>query len=445
MSDDFKMHMYGFVVTWLPVVWVFAVGACVGSLVNVLVYRLPKGLPVIVPSSRCPKCDTKLTFRENIPILGWLMLRGKCRFCKMPISPEYPIVETIVAVLFAATYLLWYVAIPNQTWLGVEWGAVKPEWAKNGVMETWPAFAVLLILLGSLVAMTIVDLKTYTIPLVLTWVPVGVALILHPVNTLLVDEFGLGYSAGTLGNWIIAIPEPGGWWWVGASGGAVIGLVIANVLVSTGAIGRSFADYEEWEAKAIAEEKAKRAAEAGESGESAEAEDPQADTPEMWVMYPHARREMVRELAFLAPAAALGWGGGILADRLGGAADVPLLLLVLTGVVMGYLVGGAVVWGVRIFGSFVFGKEAMGLGDVHVLAAIGACMGWPDAVLTFFAAVLVGLVMAVVGMVTKAKMARMMAFGPCLAIGAVVVLFGKPWIEAGLGALMHRGGPFNLP
>ena len=162
-------------------------------------------------------------------------------------------------------------------------------------------------------------------------------------------------------------------------------------------------------------------------------------------MYPQARREMVRELAFLAPAAAMGYGGAILVSNLGGAADVPTWLRVLTGVLMGYLIGGAVVWGVRIFVSIVFGKEAMGLGDVHVLAAIGACMGWPDAVLTFFAAVVVGLFMAITGMIFKAKTARMMAFGPCLAIGAVLVLFGKPLIEMGLGELLHRAGPFNLP
>ncbi|RNC81693.1 MAG: prepilin peptidase [Phycisphaera sp.] len=439
--SDFKMHAYGFVATWLPVLWVFAVGACVGSLVNVLVYRLPKGLPVIVPSSRCPKCDTKLTFKENIPILGWLMLRGKCKFCKQPISAEYPIVETIVAVLFAATYLLWYVAIPGREWLGVEWGAVKPEWARSGVWETLPAFTVLLILLGSLVAMTIVDLKTYTIPLVLTWVPVGVAVVLHPINTLFVEGDAPRYTAGTLGDWIFAIPDPSrSWWWLGLCGGAVIGLVIANFLVSAGLIGRSFADYDEWEAKAIEKEKAKRASEEGGS-----TEDPEANTPEMWVQYPHARREMVRELAFLAPAAALGWGGAILAQNLGGAADVPLWLRVLTGVMMGYLIGGAVIWGVRVFGSFAFGKEAMGLGDVHVLAAIGACMGWPDAILTFFAAVLVGLVMAVVGMIFKAKVARMMAFGPCLAIGAMVVLYAKPLIEIGLGELMGKPGGFDLP
>ena len=211
--SQFRMHAMSAMATWFPVVWIFMVGACVGSLINVLVYRLPKGLPVIVPSSRCPKCDTKLTFKENIPILGWLILRGKCKFCKQPISPEYPIVETFVALLFTAFYILWYVAIPNQTWLGVEWGYIKPEWARNGVAQTWPAFTVLIILLGSLVAMTIVDLKTYTIPLVLTWVPVGVALVFHPINAFTARGGDLRYTAGTLGDWIIAIPTPGDWWW----------------------------------------------------------------------------------------------------------------------------------------------------------------------------------------------------------------------------------------
>lgn len=437
--SQFRMHAVSALATWLPVVWIFMVGACVGSLVNVLVYRLPKGLPVIVPSSRCPKCDTKLTFKENIPILGWLILRGRCKFCKQPISPEYPIVETLVAVLFAAFYMLWYLTERNHTWLGVEWATVTPEWAFNGVAQTWPAFTVLIILLGSLVAMTIVDLKTYTIPLVLTWVPVGVAVIMHPINAFTARGGELRHAAGTLGDWIIAIPNPGDWWWVGAAFGAVIGLVVANVMMATGLIGRSFSDYEEWEKKALAELEAQKA-ETGEDEPS-----PGANTPGMWVQYPHARREMVRELAFLAPVAAIGWGGAALAQHFGGAADIPLWLRILTGVLIGYLVGGAVIWGVRIFGSLAFGKEAMGLGDVHVLAAVGACLGWPDAVLTFFAAVLVGLLMAIIGGVFRLKVARMMAFGPALAMGAVVVLVGKPWIEVGVGALMGRTGPFNLP
>ena len=86
---------------------------------------------------------------------------------------------------------------------------------------------------------------------------------------------------------------------------------------------------------------------------------------------------MIRELAFLAAPVGLAWGGGELAKHLGGGSPMPLVLQALAAVGMGYLIGAAVVWGVRIFGSLAFGKEAMGLGDVHVLAAIGACMGWP--------------------------------------------------------------------
>ncbi|MCR9076528.1 MAG: prepilin peptidase, partial [bacterium] len=103
--------------------FVIAVGACIGSLVNVLVYRIPLGLDVVVPTSRCPKCDHKLTWRENIPILGWILLRGKCRFCKAKISPEYPIVETVVAILFGAIWALWYI-VPEDAILGL--GQIAP-------------------------------------------------------------------------------------------------------------------------------------------------------------------------------------------------------------------------------------------------------------------------------------------------------------------------------
>ncbi len=422
-------------VNWVPVLFVFAFGACVGSLINVLVYRLPRGLPVVLPSSRCPCCATKLTWRENIPILGWLLLGGRCRFCKARISPEYPIVESIVALLFAATYVIWY--LPHSATAGINLSVlapVQPEWAKNGFLLTWPAFVTLLVLIGSLVAMTLVDFRTYTIPLVLTWVPALAALVLHPINALLVDP-GLRYTSGSLGHWVIASPGPDGWWWLGASFGGAAGVAIALGLVSLGWIGRSFADYNEWEREAIARHRQ----------EHPESLVPRADTPELWVQYPHARREMLRELAFLAAPVGLAWLGGELAQRLAGGHDMPLVLQSLAAVGMGYLIGAAVVWGVRIFGSLAFGKEAMGLGDVHVLAAIGACMGWPDTVLSFFAAVVVGLVSAVGGVLRGGGAARMLAFGPCLAIGALLVLYGKPLFEIGITALIRSPDPINLP
>ncbi|MEO1716474.1 MAG: prepilin peptidase [Planctomycetota bacterium] len=431
---DYPWHL-SLMVNWVPVLFAFAFGACVGSLINVLVYRLPLGLPVVLPSSRCPNCETKLTWRENIPIFGWVLLGGRCRFCRSRISAEYPIVELIVALLFAVTYLICY--LPHSVTAGVDlsWlASVQPEWAKNGFTRTWPTFSALLILIGSLVAMTMVDFRTFTIPLVLTWVPVLVAVVLHPVNALIVDP-GLRYSAGSLGGWVIAGPGEGGWWWLGASIGGVVGIGIALALVSLRLIGRSFADYDEWEAEALAKHRA----------EHPDADEPQSDTPELWVRYPHARREMIRELAFLAAPVGLAWGGGELAKHLGGGSPMPLVLQALAAVGMGYLIGAAVVWGVRIFGSLAFGKEAMGLGDVHVLAAIGACMGWPDAVMSFFAAVVVGLFSAIVGAIRGGATARMLAFGPCLAIGALLVLYGKPLFELAITALIRSSEPINLP
>ena len=83
---------------------VFWIGAAIGSFLNVVVYRVPAGLSVIWPPSRCPKCFHQLGAGENIPILGWLLLRGKCRHCKTPISIRYPIVEAATAIMFLLVY-----------------------------------------------------------------------------------------------------------------------------------------------------------------------------------------------------------------------------------------------------------------------------------------------------------------------------------------------------
>jgi len=80
--------------------WVFCFGATVGSFLNVVVYRLPAGKSLVRPGSRCPKCDRPIRPIHNVPILGWLILRGRCRDCGLPISPRYPLVEGAVAMLF---------------------------------------------------------------------------------------------------------------------------------------------------------------------------------------------------------------------------------------------------------------------------------------------------------------------------------------------------------
>ena len=80
---------------WL--IFFMLIGACVGSFLNVVIYRLPEGKSVIHPPSCCPRCGHRLAWYDNVPVLGWLWLRGKCRYCGEPISVQYPIIEAIVA------------------------------------------------------------------------------------------------------------------------------------------------------------------------------------------------------------------------------------------------------------------------------------------------------------------------------------------------------------
>jgi leader peptidase (prepilin peptidase)/N-methyltransferase len=87
-------------VAWLLAAWMFALGAAIGSFMNVVVYRLPAGLSLVRPGSHCPKCKTPLAARDNVPIFGWLWLRGRCRYCGEKISPRYPAVELLVACVF---------------------------------------------------------------------------------------------------------------------------------------------------------------------------------------------------------------------------------------------------------------------------------------------------------------------------------------------------------
>ena len=120
---------------------VFGLGAAIGSFLNVVVYRVPAGLSVIWPPSRCPKCLHQLGMGENIPILGWLLLRGKCRHCRTPISPRYPLIEAITAIIFVLVY--------NRFGLSI-------HTVGYSLLMCW------------LLALTLIDLDTMTLPNSLT-------------------------------------------------------------------------------------------------------------------------------------------------------------------------------------------------------------------------------------------------------------------------------------
>ena len=114
-------------------------GALVGSFLNVVIYRVPRDLSVVSPRSACPTCQTPIAGYDNIPVISWLLLRGKCRGCASPISARYPLVEAFTAAAFAG--LTWYL-------LGREPGLI-------------PWF---LVLAAGCIALAIIDLETKRLP-----------------------------------------------------------------------------------------------------------------------------------------------------------------------------------------------------------------------------------------------------------------------------------------
>ncbi len=111
-----------FVDVGIPLLIVFVLGAAVGSFLNVVVYRLPAGLSLLYPPSRCPKCKKRLRPYDNVPVLGWLWLRGRCRTCRQPIALRYPLTEFCTGGLFVAVFMAF--GMTWQTpghWLFVCW------------------------------------------------------------------------------------------------------------------------------------------------------------------------------------------------------------------------------------------------------------------------------------------------------------------------------------
>jgi leader peptidase (prepilin peptidase)/N-methyltransferase len=82
--------------------WMFVIGSVIGSFLNVVIYRLPRGMSLLHPGSSCPQCGHLIRWFDNVPILGWLWLRGRCRDCQAKISVRYPLVEAATAVIFVA-------------------------------------------------------------------------------------------------------------------------------------------------------------------------------------------------------------------------------------------------------------------------------------------------------------------------------------------------------
>lgn len=387
----------------LPVIlFLFGVGACVGSFLNVCVYRLPAQMSVISPPSRCPICGARLKFfGENLPIIGWFLIRGKCRYCKAPVSAQYMIIELIMSLVFVGLYAALYW---RESPFGNDW------WAHNTFWRTWPAFIALATLISGLVAMTLIDARTFTIPIEIPLVVTFTAFVAWPVQVL-IDPL-----SNMTPNWPIPVV---GWTGIAISAGGMAGILVGLILLRTGKLRMSFHDYDEY----------------------VKDDEPLAD-------YPHGRREMGVELLYLAPCLIGMVAGGFLARSLP-ASPPPEVLQAIGGSFAGYLSGGALVWGIRILGTLGFGREAMGLGDVHLLAAVGAVLGWFDPILIFFIAPFLALLWTA-GSLAMTKVLRTsrreLPYGPHLALATIIVMAARPWILVVLDRLFFHGMvPLPMP
>src|SRR4030042_2880585 len=141
---------------WSWMAFTFAVGACVGSFLNVVIYRVPRDKSLVTPPSSCPACGKHIRFYDNIPLVSWLVLGGKCRFCKARISPRYLVIELLTALVFTGVFMLYFRS-------GLRSGV--PSFLAGG----WVLYLVSIVLLSSLIAASAIDLEMWVIPLSICW------------------------------------------------------------------------------------------------------------------------------------------------------------------------------------------------------------------------------------------------------------------------------------
>jgi leader peptidase (prepilin peptidase)/N-methyltransferase len=347
---------------WVWIIPVVMIGACIGSFLNVVIYRVPLGMSVNNPKrSFCPICKNQLSAWQNLPIVSWLCLRGKCAHCSVPIPFRYIAVESLTAVLFG---WVWYVFPPEV------------------VIFLWA-------LMGLLVAIIYIDAEHLIIPTNLTWAGSVIGLIACSVYP------QLSAMAGYQFTWKEGLLSGGIGW--------VIGFVGLWLVVELGkkAFGKRAMKYDsevEWSLK-----------------EPEGDEDPMCfviDGEEIpwWDIFARKTdRLMVDAASVVVDGAETGAGQLIIREtgiELADGRQFDLEKMV-------SLSGRA--------RSVVIPREAMGMGDVHLLAMIGAFFGWSGVFFSLFGASLFAIVAAVIGRIGFGKQ---LPFGPFIAMGAAAWMFG---------------------
>ncbi|MCA9067886.1 MAG: prepilin peptidase [Planctomycetaceae bacterium] len=362
---------------WFIVVWLFILGSVIGSFLNVCVYRIPqkerlfdqlRGL--VSPGSHCPKCNTPIRKTDNIPIFGWLRLKGRCRNCQSRISFRYPLIEFLNGLLFVVVYWL---EVPREfqtlPWESCTWTPLGPH-----LVEGWSDITMLhlryvyhMILLEALLVASLIDLDTMTIP-----------------------------DGSTLPAMILGI--------VGAF--ALGQMYLVPVWFQDSSFVKGFAP-----------------------------EALHAPFGEMESLLNQQRIPHQRDVSL--------YGSGF---------EVPYWVKTsphLHGLAVslaGLLVGGGIVWGVRIIGYWTLRREAMGFGDVILMALVGVFLGWQATLVAFFVApffaMLVTVLRGITHLIFRGKgQGGYMPYGLYLSLGAMAVLLSWKWIWPIVGKWFSTG-PF---
>jgi len=341
----------------------FAFGSIVGSFLNVCIYRMPLDLSVVSPPSHCPHCKYSIPFYLNVPLLTWLSLRGKCKNCGAPISARYFAVELLTAVAFLACWLAFGHAAP------------------------WVALADCLFLAG-LITATFIDFEHFIIPDEIT---IGGAVVGFAISLCLPQLHGAKTAGQGLGQSLLGIVVGGG-------------VVYAVLRLGKLLFGRQK------------------------------------------IMLPGATKIVFTETALCLPDKEIGYDEifyrasdtvvlrartAELVDR--GYQDVTLRLALKAGRLeiaadnfpVESLDAAAILHLEATCTEFVLPREAMGLGDVKFMAAIGAFIGWQGALFSLMASSLIGSAAGILLiLMRKREWSSRMPYGPYIALAAVIWVFG---------------------
>jgi len=371
----------------------FLMGSFVGSFLNVCVHRLPRNESVVTPGSRCYACGTGVRWHDNIPILSWFLLRGRCRFCQRPFSIRYALGELAVGLLSAAVVWWAFGALLDRP------NAI-PFWLlETGLDRTWVAAlaaGALLVLLWWLWVSAVIDLDHTIIPDELTK-PMQ---LLAPILALLVP-LNLGYGWIPV-DWFVVergfnqVPDL----WAGVSTVLWIGVPTLILLAASVPLAR-------WVYSSFCPEEQRW-----------RPEDHKGFAIGVWWFIAVSVVHLVAlsALALVAPdpgPAATPWFAAAIQA---------------TVAVLGSLIGWCSLYLVGLLGTVASRRNAMGFGDVKFLAPLGAVIGPTGVLYTFFLASVIG---ALVGLPRRVMgKGREIPFGPFLALGAVLAAVFGPQIHA---------------